>query len=33
MDGKRFDNTIAHLNKVISAEKGKVRELKNLYMK
>ena len=33
MDSKRYDNTIIHLNKVIAVEKGKVRELKNLYMR
>lgn len=33
IDSKRYDNIIAHLNKVIAVEKGKVRELKNLYMR
>ena len=32
-DTRRVDNTIAHLNSVITKEKNKVRELKNLYMK
>jgi len=32
-DTRRVDKTITHLNNVISKEKTKVRELKNLYMK
>jgi hypothetical protein len=32
-DTKRYENTVSHLNKVISKERAKIRELKNLYMK
>ncbi len=33
LDPKRYENTVNHLNNMLMKEKGKVRELKNLYMK